>query len=294
MAFGKNLTEFIENFYECKMLIVEGKFRGTDYRLQLDEKVANIQKLMFVTCDFGGYSGLENAVQSARQNPDINILALTDYDTDMLIPHNLSVVRCHLTEGDPRFLGKILKICPELILDKYQTLIWFDANIILKRNIHEKITNFASADVILFNHQKRKNIFEEADAVVSGGKEDSAIIDRFFGSLPDQALNYSLYQGRFFIRHSSSAVKLMNDQWFEFVTNFSIRDQLSLPVALKNSHCNFIVHEAKRLKDLIEIKPHHKFDVSRYNTSMIGRLRAYRSRILYWLLVQRRNPNARK
>lgn len=270
------------------MALITGYFRESYYQIEFPSDIKNSRKFLFITCDLGEYSGIQSAIQSAYNNPDIHILCMIDYPPPKCLPRNLEIIRCSRLVGDKRFLGKLFKVKPEIFLSDYDMLVWFDANVILKSGSLEKMSQLDGSDLYLFKHNKRETIVDEANTIIKWGKDSSDIVNNFLMKVDGNKNEYPLYQGRFFIRKNSARVADFNSCWFEAIKNYSIRDQISLPVCAKKRECLVEAYNAKDILDHITIEPHLKFDVSHYDSTFHGRIKAFISKLLYFILVIKR------
>jgi hypothetical protein len=145
--------------------------------------------------------------------------------------------------SDPNRSAKLFKILPHLFLPEFPVSVWFDAAIIpkqvnLSRLVREALT---TSDLALHRHPERSCIYEEIE-VCCEQTRDSRIV------LQSQANHYrslgipphdGLFAAGFLIRrHNSPIMQQLAVRWWNEIAKFSRRDQISLPVVLRelNTH----------------------------------------------------------
>lgn len=130
--------------------------------------------------------------------------------------------------------AKMYKVLPHLFIDADYS-IWLDANIYLRVPKEQAVQNLlGDADIAIFQHPYRDNIPDEARAVLQFNMESKETIDKLQNYYERHNKNLTpLYEGGVIIRRHSKKVEMFNNTWWSYICAFSHRDQLSLPVALK-------------------------------------------------------------
>jgi hypothetical protein len=168
---------------------------------------------------------------------DIPYLYVTDGDETP--PKWRKVLAGGVTEEKKILATRELKAIPEILLQKTDNLctiwtIYHDANLRLKdhpMNIIEKYTD-KNTDIALFMHDTRNNIIDEGKEIVRLKKAREKDVNRLLTHL--QLIGNPirpLYYGGFIIRRMSLRTFLFNIVWWENISAFCLRDQLSLPYA---------------------------------------------------------------
>jgi len=116
--------------------------------------------------------------------------------------------------------------------------IWVDGNIKVKAPADELLQVFISGDVEVgcFAHPYRKNPVEEIEECIAVEKERRWRLDAFtrhYGV--EQLVQYPLYETGVLIRRHAPNVRRMNALWWESCTRWTQRDQITFPLAVKES-----------------------------------------------------------
>jgi len=143
---------------------------------------------------------------------------------------------------DDRMNAKIFKILPHKFF--YADFsIWVDANIYLdlpywdKRNAEDRaIELLGDADIAVFKHRSRTNIYEEADAIKFYYPEYTPLIDEQVKDYSKMGVPTDLPfpQCGVIIRRHCPIVDAFNEAWWAEICRYSPRDQMSFPVVAAN------------------------------------------------------------
>lgn len=244
--------KFTDLFYQNDEITIKGDLE--------DFLAANSTAQLYFTANFGSYSNLSPLIEcfSGANNSCLVIFS----DARSLRPfklkkNNILIISLDPIEGkDPRLAAKFFKILPHRVLPSRRSCIWVDSNL--------SITRFPSyselagdSDVAVFSHDKRVNVLQEIEECKRHGKDTNAnllaAMSLYRGVIPD-----FLAQGRIIFRSNSGDVTSFNEQWWESVVATSIRDQLTLPLALRASGVNFKLMDNTLRTQFFKIHLHSK------------------------------------
>lgn len=142
-------------------------------------------------------------------------------------------IKC-FTEGykfdNPRLNARMYKILSHLFLNDKWT-IWIDGNIRLFVSENQLIEMTKPYEVGVFTHPERNCIYEEGQFCKKIGKGDSDRIDRQLVGYSNAGypMNNGLAATFIVVRKNTPHVNRLNEMWWEHITRYSIRDQLSFP-----------------------------------------------------------------
>ncbi len=126
----------------------------------------------------------------------------------------------------PRLASKFYKTHPHLWFQ--ETTAWIDGNIFVLDN-GGLDSLLGEADLALFKHPYRKTVREEC--AILKGKHDTAALQSQYGWLLDHT---RLYEGGVMIRRDNPKVRRFNHRWWELIQRYSLRDQVTLPLAMRS------------------------------------------------------------
>lgn len=138
---------------------------------------------------------------------------------------------------DPRRNSRIHKLLIHQYIDSEYT-IWIDGNIELLKTPDELVeTYLKDHDIMMFTHQLRDCVYDEAMTTAKSGLDDPEVIIEQAKTYEDAgfAKHKGLYVGNFIIRRNTAKVQQFNDTWWSEYCRHSVRDQISLPYALDNA-----------------------------------------------------------
>jgi hypothetical protein len=131
--------------------------------------------------------------------------------------------------------AKTYKILSSLMFPQYEYIIWEDGNHQLKKDPQLIIDEYGDdVDVFLFKHPDRKCLYQEMTACAQWNLDIHDNLQNQFTlykslRMPDR---YGLYEMCTFIVKTTHAVKELQLMWWEQITKFSSRDQISFPFCL--------------------------------------------------------------
>ncbi len=166
---------------------------------------------------------------------------------------------------NPRYAAKIFKIRPDIFFKNGEISLWIDANVSFNKNLFNKINSFkeSDAEIFLFNHDKRMNIFQEAEECKKNLKDSEMIIDNQINKYLNNEINIEklgLFQGRILLRKHTTKIKDFSKFWLSEILNNSIRDQISLPYAIRHVNPSYISENSFEMKKYFSVLLHNKYN----------------------------------
>jgi Protein of unknown function (DUF616) len=134
--------------------------------------------------------------------------------------------------ADPQRDARRVKLLPHLFLPKhYETSVWVDSSLLLKQLSIDLIEQIlGDADIAVTRHDARNCLYEEAKAVLAVKYESPARVGRQMSryrmkGFPERfGLHATMFLAR---RHMRDKCLSFNLEWWEELSRFSKRDQLS-------------------------------------------------------------------
>jgi hypothetical protein len=175
-----------------------------------------------------------------------------------------SDIQCFTDPGPfahPRWSAKRYKILSHLwIADTVS--IWVDGNIRCLASEQEIIAEFlpGDANVGCFRHPYRKNPIEEAFYIAEISYDTINNMSGFVCGIGQAALTaLPLCECGVLVRRNTAEVATMNCAWWSLICRFSIRDQLTFPIAVQSPGIRLNVVESNvREHPMFKFTPHEK------------------------------------
>jgi hypothetical protein len=170
---------------------------------------------VFDNCDYIAFVDKEYDVKVWEQRPVLKFSSLDKYFN--------------------RRNAKTYKILSAIMFPQYEYIIWEDGNHQLKMDPQLIIDEYGDDnDILLFKHPDRKCTYEEMQAVAQWQLDNRELVElqfRYYKSLgvPEKL---GLYEMSTFIVKTTNATKEFQLMWWEQISKFSSRDQISLPFCL--------------------------------------------------------------
>jgi hypothetical protein len=138
----------------------------------------------------------------------------------------------HRTFSDPCRNAKIHKIVPHRFFPDARFSLWLDGSIQVKAVVplRELIASLlAHHDLAVFPHRRRNCIYEEAEACIVAKKDSPDIIRCQMQAYRESGYpeNNGLVECTVIVRHHTEPVRKFNEMWYDEITKYSRRDQLS-------------------------------------------------------------------
>lgn len=153
-----------------------------------------------------------------------------------------------------RLQARKYKTMPHLYLQDYDSWFWMDNACVFKydpANLFEYYMK--DFDVGVHEHCDRTNIFQEAETIISRKLDDPVLVTKQMQRYQSEGyVDTGLFETGILMRRNNEKVKKFNEDWWNEINNYSLRDQLSLPYVLwKNSQIQlnqiketFIAHQS--------------------------------------------------
>jgi len=178
---------------------------------------------------------------------DVDFFAFTDNPKKVCKPWTPILLKEDFKDNE-RLKSRHPKLLPHLYFSEYDISIYIDSNFLIIGNIKELIKNLNGFKMALFDHNQsddtRNCVYQEYKAILELGeqrgvyKDNPKVMEKQILFFKDQNYppNNGLICGGVLIRrhNDTQVIKVMED-WWEFVSTQSLRDQLSFNyVAWKN------------------------------------------------------------
>lgn len=131
-----------------------------------------------------------------------------------------------------RLRARFCKINGARIFYEYDYSIFLDGNVTITGDIEWMLSKIGITGMAMFKHpQRQEGIFEEAVACIQRNKDKEKIIQNQMVRYLKEGMprNYGLFETTCLVRNhrNSECIKIMDD-WWEELSHYSIRDQLSI------------------------------------------------------------------
>jgi hypothetical protein len=205
-------------------------------------------KIAVYSCYFGWHEPFHPRA-TGRDLPGVDRFVFTDHDT---LPRSTArVVKLEDEDGyGPKILSRLPKLCPHLFFQGYDWVIYVDNNARLRLSAAriERRVRLQNPDHppgrYLFRHAARDCAWDEAAECAIRGHMTQVELDRVKAVLStfDHPRHDGLYVNTCLIqRMGSAATDALNETWFDSLSVYTRRDQVMLPVLLRQSGCPYRV-----------------------------------------------------
>lgn len=132
--------------------------------------------------------------------------------------------------------AKIYKAMPHQFMSGWDMCIWHDPTHEVAMNPKEIRKSFITEDqdIALFEHESRDCVYKEAAAILGWGMDYPELVNEqmeFYKSNNYPEEN-GLYECPVIIRNNTLKTQTLGLRWWEIISKFSSRDQLSMPFVL--------------------------------------------------------------
>lgn len=180
--------------------------------------------------------------------------------TDQKLPDYIGWTVKHV-EPDPelgdRKLSRKYKILSHVYLQEYDLVCYIDANVSLLTEPPYETT--------FFSHPQRRNVQQEAVAVIKLKKDTQATVQKQFSVYRKSGFrdNVGLWCNRFFVRDHGHELNTLFNCWWKEIEQHSYRDQLSLPYVSSKTKTKLPTKPYKISEQYIKVHRHrpHTIDV---------------------------------
>lgn len=167
---------------------------------------------------------------------DVDYFAFVDHPQDTKVWKQVPLLDFTIDEKfRSRRNAKIYKIMPHLFFPTHSYHIWHDVSHELIMNPFEAIDKYmVDSDIGLFKHTARNCLYDEATELKNLGYDTNENIDRYIQYCEGKNVprNLGLWELPVSIRRNTGVIQKMNLTWFEIISRYSSRDQISLPYCL--------------------------------------------------------------
>jgi len=219
------------------------KERYWKYNSYVKEKTEDAKKIGVVyTCITGNYDDLSD---HSYISPDWDYVCFTDNQSirnNNNLSWNMRSLSFDRLDGSRN--QRWHKLHPHTLFPDYQNSFWVDANIdILKKDVFDDVDNaMGKGDLIsIALHPFRNCIYEELDACIERGKDDSEVMREQVGIMKKDGFprrNGLFETNLIFRKHNDKKVIKIMEDWWQWIRDYSKRDQLSFTYVLWKN--NFI------------------------------------------------------
>jgi len=165
-------------------------------------------------------------------------------DNKDLKSKNYKIIYSEPMHSDPCRAAKIFKVLPHKYLANYDISIWMDASARVVGDLNDLLrrTMFDDLDICLFQHEVRDCIYDEAAEILRLDFDDPDLVMAQIKRYIDEGFpkNNNLAVNAFMIRrHNNANIIKLNEMWWEEISNYSRRDQISFMYCLWKNHINY-------------------------------------------------------
>lgn len=164
-------------------------------------------------------------------NPEIDFFVFSDSNEEQKLPNPWQRLPMDFFLRNPRVSSRYYKLLPHKFFHDYDISMWVDANFLIKKDPSSFIYScLRDNNMAFFLHQDRNCIYKEAETVIKNKMEHEAMVTKQMERYKDEGYpaENGLICGTIIMRrhNETSVIKAMEDWWQE-VSNYSQRDQLS-------------------------------------------------------------------
>jgi hypothetical protein len=179
------------------------------------------------------YTAITNSYDTLKSPPDFNGDAECVAFMDEVQPCNGWQIRPACSDfSDPCRNAKAHKILPHVYFPDKEYSLWIDGSVTIKftfpisRLIRE---NLSECDLAVFRHPRRSCIYQEASICSALYKDDPALIGRQVQryAAEQYPADNGLAECTVLLRRHTSRVIQFSEMWYDEITKYSRRDQLS-------------------------------------------------------------------
>lgn len=187
-----------------------------------------MNKICVYTCITGDYDDLK---EIEHKEKGIDYYCFTN--NKMIQSNTWKVIYIEDNKLSNHILSRKIKILGHELINDYDIQVWMDASVVFKKNIIDFINKYYNEDIApfsAFKHEKRNCIYEEARECIKLGKDSLESVEKQIKFLEENKYpkNNGLCEMTVFIRNpKDKLVKETMKLWFNIVSNYSKRDQLS-------------------------------------------------------------------
>lgn len=209
--------------------------------------------IVIYCCIFGNYDSFKE-LEPPRKSKKFNYKFYLITDSRSIKTKYYKIIHKEILFDSPVKTARFYKINPHKVFNGYKYIYYHDGKVILENDQLEKLTEKSlDSKFIALNHPIRNCTYDEAHVVYKMGFEYSKVINRQLKKVTIPK-NFGLYDTCFIFRNiEDKGVVNCIEIWWDYVNNYSIRDQLSVMVSiyetnLDHDYFNCNVYNSKFLK----------------------------------------------
>lgn len=261
------------------------------------DKLKNINKVIY-SCMSGGY---DEIIADFYPKADYDYVLFTDNKKLLKKGRYLwwQIRPLYFSESDSVRNARWHKTHPHVLFPEYDYSIWLDSNIQISGvGVYTLIEKHIKAKhkIAIALHPCRDCIYDEAETCILSGKDNPAIINKQMDILKADKYpkHKGLYETNVLLRkHMDPKIVKLCDAWWEFIKNYSRRDQLSFNYLLwkfKVQHFPIAKKSLRLRPDFRMIVHNYKPEVTEYKTNkMLVHLHLFYHDQLDWFLSKLKN-----
>ena len=181
-------------------------------------------------------NGKDELLDPPQKFDDCDYIAFVDKQYDVKIWEQRQIIPfSNIDKYKDRRNAKIYKILSTIMFPEYDYIIWEDGNHQLKKDPKEIYQEYGDDfDILLFKHPDRKCTYEEMNAVAYWGLDERDNVQAQLNHYMSAGMpkDWGLFEMSTFIVKNTPVVSSFQLMWYEQITKFSSRDQISLPYVL--------------------------------------------------------------
>ncbi|CAM3037493.1 glycosyltransferase domain-containing protein [Rariglobus hedericola] len=226
-------------------------------------------KIAFFTCITGGYDTLR---LPEFLSPDIDYILFTDRPTD---GYGVFKVRLmDVEENDPTRAARHVKLHPHHHLKDYDLVVWFDANLVLREDLHKQLSRFVGSGLSLafLPHPINNCLYKEAVVCAQTGKDrpENIVPQMLAYQREGYPANHGLIESNLFaVRPQGPEVHAFFDAWWTELSRGSRRDQLSANYVLWKQGLTYFPFlgegQNTRTHPAVALLPHGNYDAAHFS-----------------------------
>ena len=201
----------------------------------IDEQISQKKEIVVYTSISGNYDLLKEVVDPEK---NIEYICFTDQEIESET-WKIKKIPEILNNLEQTKKARCLKILPHLFLQEYETSVWVDGNIQVKRNMKKFINDNLKNNFAIAKHPDRICVYQESEAVKQLKKDKHSTVDsqiEFYKESGYPEKNGMVQSGVIIRKHNEKdCIEICNDWWKELI-KWSKRDQLSFNYSIYNKN----------------------------------------------------------
>jgi len=202
---------------------------------------------------------------------DTDYIAFVDRDHDCKVWKQIKSTPFSIdTKYFNRRNAKVYKAAPHLFMHGWDMCIWHDPTHEVEvdpAGIYRDIIT-PEGEIALFKHESRNCVYSEAEAILNWNMDHTKVVSEqmeFYRSNKYPEEN-GLYECPVIVRNSTMKMESLGLRWWEIISKYSSRDQLSMPFVLWSLNIDPVILEGtagkeyKRNNKLIPFKRNHNWE----------------------------------